>query len=146
MANLPNSALWLCERGLASKHDALRGVESWKLREEMLNEAWDEEDEAKNVSYGYGRDGATNPMMPSIGTRTAQRGQARRRSCVTNLAFVCNQFPFRMGRNFHYSSQLFAIVCLASVFAMSQPHHAPIPKGLSAISAKVISYLRFILS
>ena len=65
---------------------------------------------------------------------------------MTNLAFVCNQFSFRVGQDFYYSSQLFAIVYLASVFAMSQPRHPPIPKGLSAILAKVISHLRFILS
>ena len=65
---------------------------------------------------------------------------------MTNLAFMCNQFPFRVGQDFYYSGQLFAIVSLASVFAMSQPHHPPIPKGLSAILAKVISHLRFILS
>ena len=73
-----------------SKEDSVLEVESWKLRKDILGDAWDEEAESKRDAYGYSTSRKTgdiihspNPMVLSISPNAAtphERRQSKERS------------------------------------------------------------------
>ncbi len=67
--------------GCDSKDDSVLEVESWKLRKDILGDAWDDEKESKRTAYGYERNGekAANPMVITVSAPTITSAQHRPR-------------------------------------------------------------------
>ena len=69
----------------ASKEDSVLEVESWKLRKDILGDAWDDEAESKRDAYGFSTSRKSgevirgeNPMVLSISTNAATQHERRR--------------------------------------------------------------------
>ena len=87
----------------ASKEDSVLEVESWKLRKDILGDAWDDEAESKRDAYGYPTSRKSkevvqgeNPMVLSISNNAAaqhERRQSKERNDSRNQLHGVKRHP-----------------------------------------------------